>query len=230
MIYLTGDTHGMPARLSRESMPFAEGWGKGDTLIVCGDFGYLMNGSTREELFLRGLSFLPYTICFLDGNRENFRMLEQFPVTRWRGGRVHRLRRNVIHLMRGQVYTLEGKKLFVMGGGYSVDRYRRHENVDWWPCEMPGEAEYETARMNLVANGMKVDYILSHAAPTSVMKGIYQLSAEERELNDFLDWVKAKVEYKRWYFGHLHLDAALGEQMYAMFTSVRELTSGALVW
>ena len=65
MIYITGDTHGSPARLSRESMPFAERWTKRDTLIVCGDFGYLFTGGPKEELALRELSFPPTPSCLL---------------------------------------------------------------------------------------------------------------------------------------------------------------------
>lgn len=230
MIYVTGDTHGKPARLTRECMPFADGWGKGDTLIVCGDFGYLMSGSPREELFLRELSFRPYTVCFLDGNRENFDLLEKLKVSDWRGGKAHRLRRNVVHLMRGQVYRLEGKRLFTMGGGYSIDRLRRFEGVDWWARELPSGAEYELARENLLAEGMEVDYILTHAAPASLMRAIAQACPEEAELNHFLEWVKNAVRYNRWYFGHLHMDAELNDRMYALFTEVRELTTGELVW
>ena len=230
MIYLTGDTHGRAARLSRESMPFAESWGKGDTLIVCGDFGFLMNGTKREEMFLRELSFRPYTICFLDGNRENFTLLDALKVSEWRGGKVHRLRHNVIHLMRGQVYTIDGKKIFTMGGGCSIDRERRYEGVDWWPQEMPSEAEYAEATQNLAANGNSVDYVLTHAAPQTVMDQIYLPNPEEKPLNDYLDWVLRNVAYKRWYFGHLHVDAALDNNIYALFMSVRELDTGKTVW
>ena len=49
MIYITGDTHGSSARLSRETMPFADRWTKRDTLIVCGDFGYLFSAAAPEK-------------------------------------------------------------------------------------------------------------------------------------------------------------------------------------
>ena len=230
MIYITGDTHGRAARLSRESMPFAESWGKQDTLIVCGDFGFLSSGTKREELFLRELSFRPYTICFLDGNRENFGLLDSYKVTQWQGGNVHRIRANVIHLMRGEIYELEGKRIFTMGGGYSIDRERRYENVDWWAQEMPSETEYQNAKQHLQSVGMSVDYVLSHAAPQSIMDEIYLPNPQEKPLNDFLDWVLQNVKYDRWYFGHLHVDAALERNLYAMFVAVRELVTGKPVW
>lgn len=230
MIYVTGDTHGLAARLSHENMPFADSWGKRDTLIVCGDFGYIMNSTKRESLFMRDLSLRPYTICFLDGNRDNFTLLDEMKPTEWHGGMVHRVRHNVLHLMRGQVYELEGQRLFTMGGGCSIDRERRFENVDWWQREMPSAEEYATARRNLEAAGMSVDCVLSHAAPMSVMSHISLPNPDEAPLNEFLDWVRQSVDYKRWFFGHLHVDAAMDDNLYALFMAVRELNTGKLVW
>ena len=230
MIYITGDTHGSAARLSRETMPFAERWTKRDTLIVCGDFGYLFTGGPKEELALRELSFRPYTIAFVDGNRENFDLLNAYQPVHWRGGLARRVRRNVYHLLRGQVFEMEGHTIFTMGGGFSIDHSRRYEGVDWWPCEMPAPQEYEAARQSLLRCDYDVDYVISHAAPEKVMKQVFGDHEGEKELNDFLQWVMDNVTYKRWYFGHLHMDAPLDARLYAMFLSVRELTTGSIVW
>ena len=230
MIYITGDTHGSPARLSRETMPFAERWTKRDSLIVCGDFGYLFTGGSKEELALRELSFRPYNILFVDGNRENFDLLAEYPTVQWKGGLAQRIRRNVYHLMRGQVYEIEGHTLFTMGGGYSIDQSRRYEGVDWWKAEMPTAEEYALARANLIRFGNDVDYVITHAAPLQVMRQIFGELEGERELNVFLQWVLENVSYKRWYFGHMHMDTPLENRLYAMFLSVRELPTGNLVW
>ena len=42
MIYVTGDTHGDASRFDD---PRLKNLKQGDTLIVCGDFGFLWNGS-----------------------------------------------------------------------------------------------------------------------------------------------------------------------------------------
>lgn len=60
-------------------------------------------------------------MLFIDGNYENFDKLSRFPVETWCGGKVHKIRETVIHLMRGEVYCIEGNTVFVMGGGYSID-------------------------------------------------------------------------------------------------------------
>jgi hypothetical protein len=230
MIYVTGDTHGNPARLGADAMPFSRNWTKQDTLIVCGDFGYLFSGGPREEKTLRELSERPYTIAFTDGAHENFDMLAACPPAHWNGGVAGRVRRNIYHLQRGQVYKIEGHTVFAMGGGYSVDRARRDEGVDWWPAEMPSAEDYWRARRSLGHYGRKVDYIITHAAPESVMARITGDYEGERELNGFLQWVMDNVSYKRWYFGHLHMDVAMDNNLYAMFLGVRELTGGETVW
>ena len=46
MIYFTGDTHG---ELSRFKTAAAKKLKKGDYLLICGDFGFIWNGSSEEE-------------------------------------------------------------------------------------------------------------------------------------------------------------------------------------
>ena len=48
-------------------------------------------------------------------------MLRELPVEDWHGGTVQRVRPSVIHLMRGQVYDIAGKRFFTMGGASSRD-------------------------------------------------------------------------------------------------------------
>ena len=80
MIYITGDTHGEQARFSPAAMPGEDKWGEDDILIICGDFGFLFANDARENAFLDKLSEKPYTICFCDGNHENFNILNSLPM------------------------------------------------------------------------------------------------------------------------------------------------------
>ena len=99
-------------------------------------------------------------MLFTDGNHENFDKLYGYPTETWCGGRVHKICSNVIHLMRGEVYCIGGCSIFDMGGGYSIDKYRRTEGVSWWPQEMPSEEEYNNALENLRKVDLKVDCIV----------------------------------------------------------------------
>ena len=42
MVFITGDTHGDPGRLSKSAL---KDLSAGDTLIVCGDFGFIWDRS-----------------------------------------------------------------------------------------------------------------------------------------------------------------------------------------
>lgn len=236
MIYITGDTHGNQYKWIEQIEPMLS---PSDMILVCGDFGVgFWNGRYwSEETFYDFLSEQEYTVLFIDGNHENFDKLSRYPVETWHGGRVHKIRENVIHLMRGEVYTIEGVTIFAMGGGYSVDKYRRTEGISWWPQEMPSEEEYRNALANLEKAGNHVDYIITHTAPSETVyylstmrsSGIRNDVVQEWRLTGFLDEIQRMVAYKHWYFGHFHVDLELWRNQTAILRSVRELETGKVV-
>ena len=140
MLYVTGDLH-IPIdieKLNGKRFPEQKQLTKRDFVVVCGDFGGIWSGGRKDRYWLRWLERKRFTTLFVDGNHENFDLLDAFPVQRWSGGKVHKVAEGVYHLMRGQVYSVEGRKLFAMGGGASGDREFRTEGVSWWP---PGSAQ-----------------------------------------------------------------------------------------
>ena len=58
----------------------------------------------------------------MDGNHENFDILYKYPVEKWNDGKIHRITPNIVHLMRGEIYSIEGKTIFTFGGGTTVDK------------------------------------------------------------------------------------------------------------
>ena len=90
---------------------------EGDTLLICGDFGFLWNGDREEAKILASLGLKPYTILFVDGSHENFDLLERFPEVEYAGGRAHQLVSNVYHLMRGEVFTLRARPSLPLAAG-----------------------------------------------------------------------------------------------------------------
>lgn len=235
MIYDTGDVHANQYKWVEQIHPALS---SGDILIVNGDFGIgFRNGNWSEETFFDWISEQEYTVLFVDGNHENFNKLNEYPVELWNGGRVHKIRHNLIHLMRGEVYNIDGISVFAFGGGYSIDKYRRQENVSWWRQEMPSDEEYKNAEKNLQRVDYQVDYIITHTAPS---ESVYYLSVmqrlavnknvvEEQPLNTFLDHIRQKVTYKHWYFGHFHIDIELWRNQTAVLSSIRELETGRIV-
>ena len=64
MIYFTGDTHGEISRFKTNS---AKKIKKGDTIIVCGDFGFVWNESKEELSNIKWLSRRKDRILFVEG-------------------------------------------------------------------------------------------------------------------------------------------------------------------
>ena len=79
---------------------------------------------------------LPYlAVSNLDA--ETRRVNESYPEEEYAGGRVHRIGTNLRHLMRGELFTIEGKKIFAFGGGESIEKEDRVKAGKWWEREMP---------------------------------------------------------------------------------------------
>ena len=234
MIYITGDTHGEAARFFEPKLPCGS-WTKNDKLIVAGDFGCIFGLGARDEEKLDLLAGCPYEILFLDGNHECFPKIYSYPEENWCGGRVHRIRENIRHLMRGQVYEIDGTRIFTMGGGYSIDQMYRIPGRSWWAEEMPTEAEYEEGLRNLEKAGKSVDVIISHAAPERTMRyyretGYFShLFMQEALLWGYLEKVAQETEHRHYYFGHLHLDRELPDKRTALYYAVYCLDNGQRV-
>ena len=220
MIYITGDTHGMHdfVKLIRFSETHP-GLTKQDYLIIAGDFGGVWAAKTLES-DLRPYRELPFTVLFVDGNHENFDLINSYPVEEWNGGKVHFIKPDIIHLMRGQVFEIEGKTIFTFGGATSIDKYIRAEGRDWWPQELPTYEELDEGFANLKRYNNKVDYIITHSCgqralmypQLRIAADIKSVCPESHLLSNFEDIAK----FKHWYFGHFHIDAVLSDKYTAL--------------
>ena len=252
MIYVTGDTHGDFQRFQEEYFPEQNGMTKNDFVIICGDFGGVWDESKREERRLDWLEQLPFTVLFVSGNHENFDRLARYPVEEWHGGKVQRIRPHVIHLMRGQMFLLEGRRVFTMGGARSHDieggilspyaedfleqcvmlrsmgaRFRVNHR-SWWKEELPSQAEYQEALETLDKNGWQADYVITHCAPSSIEELIGQGQYEHDHLTDFLEEVSARLEFRYWFFGHYHDNRVISDRFVLLYEQIAAVPGGAL--
>ncbi len=222
MIYITGDTHGEQTRFSDFKIFDGNQPSADDYLIVCGDFGYLFNDNEAEHRFLDLLETLKCTICFVDGNHENFPAIYRYPVVEWNGGRVHQLRKNILHLMRGEIFNICGKTFFTFGGAYSLDKHIRREFITWWKEERPVKAEYDNAAGNLERYNKRVDYILTHTMPREMIHKNGRIPHQnDMELTGFLEWVMHETDFKHWYCGHWHEDKDLTDKFTILWKETR---------
>ena len=245
-VYITGDTHGGFQRFGSKYFPQQKNMGREDYVIVTGDFGGLWDGSPKDQYWLDWLEEKPFTTLFVDGNHENFDLLNALPERPWNGGRVHVVREHVLHLMRGQVVTFGGLTWFTMGGASSHDiqdgildpadpdferqywlmrRLRamfRVKGVSWWSEELPSAEEYNEALANLERAGWAVDCILTHCAPSSIVKKLDPGYGTD-ELTDFLETVKQRCQFAYWFFGHYHKNQIVDERYILQWEQISRL-------
>ena len=229
MIYVTGDTHGIASRFDD---PRLKKLGRGDTLIVCGDFGFIWNGSKEEMSVLKKLSKKKYNICFVDGTHENFEMLSKLKIKKWNGGKVHHIAANIFHLMRGQVFNIEGTKIFTMGGGESPDIDIRFEMNTWSDMEIPTREELMEGVDNLQKYGGKVDLIITHEPPAKIKDFLMLHTGSDASItaiNTYLEDVSRICEFSHWYFGSLHLDKFISTSHISVFNNVINAKTGEII-
>lgn len=249
MIYITGDTHSDVRRFSVDSFYEQKEMTNQEEnyAIILGDFGLIWNRdeeSSQEKHWLNWLEDKPFTTLFIDGNHECFDRLYQYPIKEWHGGLVHEIRPHVLHLMRGQVFTIEDKKFFTFGGASSHDiqdgileyenwkeeaakldkqgKYMyRIKGLSWWDQELPSEEEMKTGLDNLKKHNNKVDFILSHSPSTSQLyllggKGLY----EPDRLSNYLEEIRVNTEYKKHFMGHMHINKAINDKDIVLYEQI----------
>ena len=224
MIFVTGDTHGYHDfdKLIEFAKDHPE-LSKEDYVIIVGDFGGVWS-ETSIKKDLNPYENLPFMVLFVDGNHENFDLLNSFPVEVWNGGKIHKISKNIIHLMRGQVYQIEGKTFFTFGGATSTDKIYRVKNISWWKEEIPSDDDINEANVNLKKYDFNVDYIITHSCDE---KALYYPPLSGRTFqtgvfpeNRILSYFEESVRYKRWYFGHYHLNADINDKKTVLYNKI----------
>ncbi len=243
LFYITGDAHSDFSRFTEENFPIQSEMTKDDYIIICGDFGGVWTfeeESRREKEALDWLNNKNFTTLFVDGNHENYTRLYDYPIEEWKGGKVHKIRDSVLHLMRGEIFDIDNKKIFAFGGAKSHDiqdgilnldeeekiyeyrkrgAYFRIRDFSWWDLELPTNQEMENGIENLEKINYKVDYIISHCCPTSIQSLIN--STYKRDiLTDYLQQISEKCTFKRWYFGHYHDYKQVNSQFTLLYENI----------
>ncbi|MBQ3266271.1 MAG: metallophosphoesterase [Ruminococcus sp.] len=211
MIYITGDTHGDIEIFSERRLDHLK---KGDTLIITGDFGFIWDDSKDEVKNLKKLSKKKFDILFVEGTHENFERLKKYDEVNYHEGTARKIADNIYCLNRGELYSIEGKTIFALGGGLLPEADETNRTPS-----MPTDEELEYAVVNLEEQRRRVDLIVTHEAPASV-KRMIDRSAEINDLNIFLDTVMHNTRWKKWYFGSLHRDSAISDKLICVFEEV----------
>lgn len=241
MIFVTGDTHGdWMGRLNVDAFPEQREMNRNDYVIICGDFG-IWHDTNQERHNLKWLDDKPFTTLFVDGNHENFDRLYTMPVSEWNGGNVHFIRPHIIHLMRGQVFEIDGVSLFTFGGASSHDiqdgilekndprvsewskipfKMFRVNHSSWWKEELPSEEEMNEGIQNLEKHNNKIDFIITHCGATSSI-ALYSMGSYKPDiLTNYFEEIRQKVNFKKWFMGHYHDNYAINDKEIILYEQI----------
>lgn len=241
MIFVTGDIHGPIdiSKLNSEKFPEGKSLTKNDYIICSGDFGLIfdVNESGKQEKYLLDwLSNKPWTTLFVDGNHENFNRLYQFKTEEKFGGKVGVINDSIFHLKRGEIYEIEGNKIFTFGGADSIDKENRYVNISWWREEIPSYKEMMYGIDNLKKHNNEIDYIITHTVPWNIIIELgeivkkelnitYNIYDDKKEdpVTSYLSEVLKVVKFKKWYFGHFHQDVIINNKFVCLYDLIRKL-------
>lgn len=223
MTFITGDKHGDLTKIIDFIQRFE--LNENDNIIVLGDMGICWRKDKKDlkyntELWAaRGNGVKLY---FIDGNHENFHILNSLPIE----NNMHKIADNIYHLLRGQVYEFEGKKILAMGGADSVDWFLRTKNLDWWEEETISQEDIDR-----VSAG-HYDYVLTHCCPRNVFEEnkVYLITLgriDQEKVNhnseDKLQELFKKITFNHHYFGHYHVDKDFNNNHTCLFNDFREV-------
>lgn len=206
-IMVVGDTHGdgyHAAHVLEEAK--AQGI---STILQVGDFGFLWRDPMVFSQLDRALESYGISMWWLDGNHENFELMESMGVTpddetdTWMTPRIR-------YLPRGFRFEVDGVRFLAFGGATSIDRLSRSPHITWWPQEA-----IQVRQVTRVAAEPPVDIMVTHEVPFGVpsMETFLQGTAHHWRagpLRDSLDSrrhmaeVVDRVKPKMLIHGHYH--------------------------
>ena len=225
MVFIKGDVHRNFAgflEFFEDVEPNPE-----DTFIILGDVGinYYLD-SSDHQLKKRLSKNFPITFLFIAGNHEERPFnISTYKEKEWNGGMIYYEEEfpNLLFAKDGEIYELDGKKYFVCGGAYSVDKhYRLTKGWSWFPDEQPNDEAKTRALENLEKVNWKVDYVLTHTCPLKYVPRETFLSSVDQSTVDtsteeFLDKIEDKLEYENWFCGHYHIEKNIDKIKFLMF-------------
>jgi len=239
-VFVLGDLHagscGELIYLQSKRFPEQKELTKDDIVFQLGDFGFLWfyeeakkyskEAQNQEKIANFEIAKRKFTTIVIPGNHENYDEIEKLPQVEIFGAKCYEWKLqdgSIYFAKRGEIFDIDGKSYFVFGGALSVDRHYRLsirqvdkdsnqiKNVGYWEREIPTLEEYEYALENLEKRNFKVDYVLTHTAPQSIISAMEDnFGIETKKIYDptalYLDdfYRKYNLDFKEWHYGHFH--------------------------
>jgi len=166
MIYITGDKHADFSSIY--TFCLENQTTINDVMIVLGDVSINYYLDDRDYILKNSLLQYPITFFFIHGNHEERpENIKTYKTKEFHNGLVYYENDypNILFAKDGEIYDFIDKKVLVIGGAYSVDKYYRIKmGYKWYKSEQPS-IETKNKILELVNKIKDVDVVLSHTCP-----------------------------------------------------------------
>ena len=208
--FFTGDFHGHWENFANR---IAQINTENAAVVVLGDAGFNFYLNGRDRKLKKKVNDLGIKVYCVRGNHEQRPKLVDGMILAYdeeveNSVYVEPDFPNILYFRDGGIYKLNERKVLVIGGAYSVDKwYRLQQGWTWFKDEQLNESEREFI-LN-VAKDYTFDYIFSHTCPLSweptdlFIKGLDQ-STVDTTMEVWLEEVRKVAQWDTWLFGHFH--------------------------
>lgn len=228
MIYFTGDVHRQVNDLLRR-LDYKKIQHTVDQIVVLlGDVGVNYCDNLQDRVEKQKLQDSGRTYFCIHGNHEmrpesietyheltndfgTFYVEDDYP--------------NLLFAKDGEIYNLENKKVLVLGGAYSVDKwYRLASGYRWFEDEQIS-CEKRSDILKRIKEIKKVDLVLSHTCPEQwqptdlFLQGLDQ-STVDKSMEEWLAEVEKVLTYQHWLFAHFHENRYINEKVTMLFRKI----------
>ena len=231
--FITGDKH----RRFKGLIEFCKtnGLRRKDVIVILGDTGFNYYGDRRDDKLKKRLNDVDVTLFCLYGNKEKRpETIATYGIRSFCGGIVYYEPKypNLLFAKDGEIYDFNGKKYMTVGGAHSVDKLRcLAEGLPFFEDEMPGAEVKAEIEKTLETQGNRIDGFLTHTCPLSFIPTEMFISTRraanqakrktekepnpypldiDRSTEEWLEELKGKVSFEKWYCGHYHADKSIG--------------------
>ena len=143
------------------------------------------------------------------------------------------------------MYEIEGVKIFAFGGATSHDvedgildladpdwkkkakaldnqgKYMyRVKGLSWWPEELPSDTEMQHGLDTLEKHNWSCDFVVTHCAPSSTQALLGRGYYKPDLLTNYLEEIRQKLQYKKWFFGHYHDNGMVGYKEILLYEQI----------
>lgn len=223
-VFITGDKHGDYSELETKLTRYKAT--KQDVVIILGDHGTLYYEDRSAERKKKWLNDLPATFICIRGNHDHrpdcaaysHKLIDVNEPTHAGSFYIDEKYPNILYTKEYGWYRFGTKRVFVIGGAFSVDKYKRVKMQEagftgylWFSDEQLYPRERDDAQCQLVKEAQGEFYVMSHTVPMKyVPRDTFMPNVDQKTVDNTMEWwlndLEDGLSYQKWYCGHWHID------------------------